>query len=82
MLACDKPAGWRPNPGYAVRPGRLELARLDDLLNGCDDEITVVKMDVEVQAPTDNTQQTKCTGCGGAGPHKTTHSRQNALAPG
>ena len=50
MLACDKPAGWLPGRGYAVRPGRLELARLDDLLGSCEDDIVVAKMDVEVPA--------------------------------
>ncbi len=49
-LACDKPAGWRPAPGYVVRPGRLELARLDDLLGDCTDNIVVAKMDVEAGA--------------------------------
>ena len=49
-LACDKPAGWRPAPGYVVRPGRLELARLDDLLGDCTDNIVVAKMDVEARA--------------------------------
>lgn len=49
-LTCDKPAGWRPAPGYVVRPGRLELARLDDLLGDCTDNIVVAKMDVEAGA--------------------------------
>ena len=51
MLACDKPAGWLPGRGYAVRPGRLEHARLDDLLGSCEDDIVVAKMDVEVLDP-------------------------------
>ena len=51
MLACDKPPGWLPGRNYAVRPGRLELARLDDLLGSCEDDIVVAKMDVEVPEP-------------------------------
>ncbi len=33
-----------------MRPGRLELARLDDLLGDCTDNIVVAKMDVEAGA--------------------------------
>ena len=51
VLACDKPAGWLPGRGYAVRPGQLEHARLDDLLGSCEDDIVVAKMDVEVLDP-------------------------------
>jgi hypothetical protein len=49
MLACDKPAGWVPGPGLVVRPGRLEFARLDDVLDGCLDDIVVAKLDVEAR---------------------------------
>lgn len=48
-LACNKPAGWVPGPEYVVRPGRLEFARLDDLLGGSLDDIVVAKMDVEAR---------------------------------
>ncbi|KAK9841059.1 hypothetical protein WJX81_008415 [Elliptochloris bilobata] len=47
VLACNKAPGWVPGPGHVVRPWRLELARLDDLLGDCADDIVVAKMDVE-----------------------------------
>lgn len=48
-LACDKPPGWVPAPGYMVRPGSPEFARLDDLFGDAAEHIGCVNLDVEAR---------------------------------